>query len=303
VAKNLQRVLLVLFVLVDVVLIGGAIRHVNGTPPDSDFPDSIVTPRNTAPTARASTATSTAPTQVDYTFRASRAVALSSANDGTIVFGTRGRCASGDGAEVSVSTNRGADFSDTKTGLTTTLAVRTTSASLISVVGTDSDCEPQQVTSTDGGKSWTGSESIDIWYPAPEGATQVVSPRGPSTPSKKCVITSVSQVTAESARVSCADGTFRGSGDSGKTWVKLGRLDNARLGMFVSPSKGYALARYNGCGANAFATTDGGASWQPGGCISGDPAQAIAATTNRLSAVVAGDPYVSTDDGKSWMEP
>jgi hypothetical protein len=302
VAKNLQRVLLVLFVLADIVLIGGAIRHVNGTPPESDLPDSATTEATPSALPKPEE-TEEAATQVGYSFRASKAVALSSANDGTIVFGTRGRCAADKDAELSVSTNRGEDFAKVETGLTTTLAVRTTGAKLISVVGTDADCDPRQVSSSNGGKSWAESDSIDLWYPAPDKTTQVVSPTGLSTPSKKCVITSVSQVTDESARVSCADGTFRGSGDNGKTWVRLGRLDNARVGTFVSPGKGYALARYNGCGANVFTTTDGGATWKPGGCISGDPAQALSATTNRLSAVVAGEPYISTDDGESWMQP
>jgi hypothetical protein len=303
VAKNLQRVLLVLFVLVDIVLIGGAIRHVNGAPPESDLLEPATTAGISAPTPAASAVTSQAPTQVDYTFRASKAVALSTANDGTIVSGIRGRCAAAENAELSVSTNSGEDFAKVTTGLTTTLAVRTTGAKLISVVGTDAGCEVQQVTSTDGGKSWIEADSIDLWYPAPDETEQVVSPGGPSTPSKKCVVTAVSQVTEESARVACANGTFRGSGDNGKTWVRLGRLDNVRVGTFTSPGKGYALARYNGCGANLFATTDGGATWEPRGCISGDPAQAISATTNRLTAVVAGDLYFSRDDGKSWMQP
>ncbi|NRQ49124.1 hypothetical protein [Aeromicrobium stalagmiti] len=300
--KSLQRVLLAVFVIVDLALIVGAVRHVNGTPPSSDLPEASATVAPSAPTG-SPTATATAPAQLDYNFQASKAVALSSANDGTIVFGTRGRCAAGDDAEVSVSTNAGADFSPSTTGLTTTLAVKTTGAGAISVVGTDADCDPQQVSSTDGGKTWTDDDEITLWYPDPERTREVVSPAGKTAVGAKCIVTSVSQVTAESARVSCANGTFRGTGNSGEKWVSLGRLDNVRVGTFLTPSKGYALARYNGCGANQFSTTDGGVTWQPGGCISGDPAQAIAATVNGLTAVVSGDPYVSTDDGKTWKQP
>lgn len=300
-SKNLQRVLLVVFVLVDIVLIGGAIRHVNGTPPDSDMPEPSTASAATSPTPSAQPTQSSA--QADYRFRASRAVALSSANDGTIIYGARGRCAAGDDAKVWVSTNRGADVADTKTGLTTTLAARAMGAKDLLVVGTDGDCKPRQVTSSDGGKTWTESDSIDIWYPAAEDTKQVVSPDGSSTPGKKCVVISLSQVTETSARVACADGSLRGTGDSGKTWVELGRLDNVRVAAFSSPSKGYALARYNGCGANTFTTTDGGATWVPGGCISGDPAQAIAPAGNALTAIVADDSYVSDDDGQSWMQP
>ncbi|MRJ75567.1 hypothetical protein GEV29_03375 [Aeromicrobium sp. SMF47] len=304
-SKRLGLGLLIAFGIVDVVLVVGAVRHVNGTPPSSNLPAEaapagVPTP---SPVGATTTETTSAPAQVRYAFRASSAVALASANDGTIVYGTRGRCTAGKDAEVSVSTNGGEDFAPVKTGLTTTLTVRTTGAASITVVGTDDECRAQQLTSTDGGRTWDEVKEIDLWYPSADSTRNVVTPAGTSSVGAGCVVTSVSQVTPESGRVSCANGTVRGSGDNGKTWVTLGRLDNVRVATFSTPSKGYALARYNGCGANQFSTTDGGVTWTPGGCIAGDPAQAISATVNGLAAVVADQPYVSTDDGKSWMQP
>lgn len=303
-SKILQRALLALFVVLDVVLIVVAVRHVNGTPPSSDLPATAASTTSTSgtPTPTPTTSSSAAPTQLAYDFKASEAVAMSSANDGTIVFGTRGTCA-GPEASVQVSTNGGKDFAAASTGLTTTLAVSATGAKAITVVGTNADCDVKQVTSTDGGSSWTEADVVTLWYPAADTDTSVVAPSGASEPGEGCVVTSVSQVTAASARVSCADGTFKGSGDSGKTWVDLGRLDNARVSSFLTPSAGYALARFNGCAANEFTTADGGVTWTPGGCISGDPAQAISATSNGLTAVVAGEFYTSDDDGQVWMQP
>lgn len=301
-SKILQRLLLAAFVVLDVVLIVGAVRHVNGTPPESDLPDVAAATAAPSPTPGAPASSSPAPDQIAYDFKASDAVTLSSANDGTIVYGTRGSCAD-PAASVLVSTNDGANFSTVPTGLTTTLAVKTTGAKAITVVGTNADCDVQQIVSTNGGRSWSDVDTIDVWYPSVDDTATVVSPTGPSKPGAGCVVTSVSQVTAASARVSCADGTFRGSGDNGDTWVELGRLDNARVATFLTPSAGFALARFNGCGANQFATTDGGVTWTPGGCITGDPAQAISATSNGLAAVVAGEAYVSEDNGQSWMQP
>ena len=296
----MQRLLLAVFVIVDVVLVVGAMRHVNGTPPSTDLPDVAAT---SAPSPSAGApATSEAPTQLPYDFTASQAVALSAANDGTIVYGTRGRCSDPE-ASVQISTDGGADFAPAQTGLTTTLAVKTTGKSAMAAVGTTADCDVRQVTSTNGGASWTPSDDVTLWYPAADDTATVVTPDGPSKPGDGCVVTSVAQVTAESGRVSCTDGTIRGSGDNGKTWVQLGRLDNVRVSTFLTPSAGFALARFSGCAANAFTTNDGGVTWTPGGCISGDPAQAIAATSSRLVAVVADGFYASDNKGSDWMQP
>lgn len=297
-SRILQRVLLAVFIVVDVFLVVAAVRHVNGTPPPSGLPDVAAT---ASPTPGAPEASPVASAQVDYDFKASEAVSLSAANDGTIVYGARGRCADAP-ASVLISTNGGADFAPASTGLTTTLAVKATNAKEITVVGTNAECDVRQVTSTDGGASWATDDSVELWYPAADNSSTVVSPKSSSEPADGCTVTSVSQVTDASARISCADGTIHGSGDNGATWVELGRLDNVRVSSFLTPSAGFALARFNGCGANQFSTTDGGVTWTPGGCITGDPAQAIAATSNGLTAVVANEPYVS-EDGQAWMQP
>ncbi|MET0931188.1 MAG: hypothetical protein ABWX74_16830, partial [Aeromicrobium sp.] len=187
-SKVLQRVFLVAFVIVDIVLVGAAIRHVNGTPPSADMPDAAASAAPTAtPSAGSSSAAPSA--QVPYDFTASEAASVAAANDGTIVVGTRGTCAGGE-ATVMVSTNGGADFSESTTGLSTTLAVRATGTKAITVVGTDTKCEPHQLTSTDGGVTWTEDDEIDLWYPDSQDTTLVVSPRRSSQPAADCVVMS-----------------------------------------------------------------------------------------------------------------
>lgn len=301
--KTMQRVLIAVFVIVDVVLIVGARRHVSQTPPASEIPvaSATPTPAQTQQTPGAEQTPATDPAaQTEYDFDATRAGAISLANDGALVFGVRGRCSSSAvPAPISTSADGGAEVSQTTTALVTVLAAKAFNSKDLRVVGQDAKCEVREARSTDGGQSWN-EDDVSLWYTDPDDGTKVVSPDGASAP--ECDVISVSQVTEESARVGCADGTIKGTGNGGKTWTELGRLDNLRVATFTTPTAGYALARYNGCAANAFTSKDGGATWQPGGCITGEPAQAIAASANGLVAIVADGLYSSTT-GETWMQP
>lgn len=301
--KTLLRALIAVFVVVDVVLIFGARRHVSQTPPPSEIPVASATPSpaQTQQTTDAEQTPATDPAaQTQYDFDATRAGAISLANDGALVFAVRSRCSSSAvPAPISTSVDGGAEVNQTTTALVTVLAAKAFSSKDLRVVGQDAKCAVREARSTDGGESWS-EDDVSLWYTDPEDGTQVVSPNASGSP--KCDIISVSQVTEESARVGCADGTIKGTGNGGKTWTDLGRLDNLRVATFTTPSAGYALARYNGCAANAFTSKDGGATWQPGGCITGEPAQGIAASANELVAIVADGLYSSTT-GQTWMQP
>ena len=74
-------------------------------------------------------------------------------------------------------------------------------------------------------------------------------------------------------------------------------------GSFTTFNAGYALAVYQGCAAREFTTRDGGRSWAAGGCITGEPAQAIAANDTGLVAAVNGDFYASDNSGLKWAQP
>jgi photosystem II stability/assembly factor-like uncharacterized protein len=292
VSKPLGRLLVAALVVADVALVVGVMRHVNQTPP----PSSDVA----GTTAIPSEPNDSAAPQAAYDFVPATSGAISLAGDQALLYATRGQCDGDAPGRLVVSINGGASIATSETGLASVLAVSAVSRTELRVVGADDECSVRRLRSTDGGDSWLTDPDDDLWYPDPTDATKIVSPQGSSEPG--CTVTSLSQVGDDFGRVSCSDGTVRGSGD-GKKWVELGRLDDVRVTSFTTFSAGVALAVYQGCAAQAFTTRDSGRTWAPGGCISGEPAQAIASGESGLAAVVADQLYVSDDAGKSWTQP
>lgn len=271
-------------VVIDVALVAAARLHVFGTPPDSDIDMSKA----------ASSVSDGSGQQGLYSPDPARLGALGLANDGFVVSAVRGTC-DAQGQVVQMRASRpGTQQGDTRdSGLTTVLALQARAGGVITAVGQDASCRVRQVVSKDGGRTWSASPEVTLWHVDPQDSTRVVSGRVTGEPG--CDVVSVSGVTAAVARVACSDGTLMGSGDSGKTWTRLGRLNNLRQITFTSPTAGLALARHNGCAAHAFTTKDGGATWTLGGCIAGEPAQALAASTNGYAAMVDDHVFLSTD--------
>lgn len=270
------------------------VRHVNRTPPASDIGQTAAAPPSNE---------SSDEDQEPFEFDPETAASIDVANDGTLIFASRGQCDGGSRAKVRASSNGGERVTTPKPGLKEILAVKATSGGNISVVGATPKCEMLQRSSTDGGASWSSEADIDLWYPSRDDPEEVVAPSGSSKPG--CVVISLSQVANDFARVACSDGRIQGTGNSGEDWVTLGRLDDVRVVAFSTFTKGYALARFQGCAAHTFVTDDSGRSWKPGGCITGEPARAIGSSDVRLVAVVgsASDLYVSADSGKKWTQP
>lgn len=293
--KTLPLLLIAAFVVADVVLIVGARRHVFQDPPAADIAAvaAISTPQGTAEPDSA---------QVGYDFEAERSVAISLARDGALVMGSRSGTCSSSAARVpiSASSDGGAKVSRVETSLVTVLAARASNTTDLRILGQDGTCAVREARSTDGGVTWKASKEISLWYADPDNDARVVSPIGAADTG--CQVISVSQVTPQSARIGCVDGTIKGTGDGGRSWTDLGRLDNLRVVTFLTPTAGYALARYNGCAANAFTTKDAGVTWKPGGCITGEPAQGMSASANGLAAVVDDGLYTSAD-AATWTQP
>jgi hypothetical protein len=293
VSKAVVRLGMVAFVVLDVVLVIGVLRYVQDTPPSSaDVP---------ASTRATPSPESSESAQDPFEFAPASAVSISLANDGTLLYATRGQCDGDADPKLTVSTDGGASTSTPDTGLAEITAVSATSRTDLHVVGADGDCVPQRLASTDGGETWVPESENDVWTVDIDKVSDVVSPD--DTTDAGCTVTSLSQVGENFGRVSCADGTIRGTGNGGAKWVDLGRLDNVRVTTFTTFNAGYALAVYQGCAAQAFATRDGGRTWAPKGCISGEPARAISANDTGLAAVVDDQLYVSDNGGTDWSQP
>ena len=282
------------FVVADIALVVGVFQHVQQTPPSDGLPAAAKVTPSSEPSVGAGQ-------QQEFTFTPAKASSISLSNDQTLLYATRGQCDGDIPAKLVLSTNGGASTSTPNTGLKEILAVSAVSRSELHVVGADADCNVLRLTSSDGGDSWAPDTSSDVWYPDLDDAKKVISPDGSSKPG--CTVTSLSQIGTDFARVSCADGTIRGTGNGGDKWLKLGRLDNVRVASFTTFNAGYALAVYQGCAAQEFTTRDGGRTWAAGGCISGEPAQAIGANDTAMVAVVASQLYTSDNAGKSWAQP
>ncbi len=283
-SRRIGLPLLAVFLIVDVLLVVLVYRHVNQPPPPSD-----VTLEETP-----------APDRVDneqtaFEFDPSTAMVLDVTNDGAMVLATRGAC-DGAPATVMTGTDTGASMTPRSPDLQTVLSAAITGDGDVLLVGTGSDCDPVQLRSTDGGASWDEDGEISLWYPSPTDVRTVVAPNGTAS-QPQCSVSSLSQVDENFARVTCVDGVVRGTGNSGAEWVVLGRLDNIRTATFTTFDTGYALARFQGCAAFVFTTTDSGATWTDRSCIVGDPARAIAASDTALVGVVGADPQVFLSDG------
>ncbi|GAA1745096.1 hypothetical protein [Aeromicrobium alkaliterrae] len=284
--------LLALFLIVDVVAVVAVYRHVNQSPPPSDI--SI----EATPT----------PEQVDneqtaFEFDPSSAAVLDITNDGTYLWATRGSC-DGVPATVAAGTDFGATTAPVDPQLQTVLSAAISPEGDFVLVGTEADCVPVQLRSVDGGRTWDADDEISLWYPSPTDVRAVVAPTGLAS-QPGCTVTSISQIDATFSRVTCVDGVVRGTGNAGAEWVVLGRLDNIRTATFTTFDTGYALARFEGCAAFLFVTSDSGATWTDQSCIVGDPARAVAASDTVLVGVVGTDPqvFVSDDGGAEFRRP
>lgn len=293
--KPLPAIALGAFLAVDVVLVALVFQHVNREPPPSDLG---------AASADAAPTESPATNQRAFDFKPAQAATMDVANDGTWIFASRGACEGGADAQVFTSDENGAGATRRDTGLKVVTAVQASTDGELLAVGSGADCEPRQVSSDDGGETWTDDPAVTILAIDPADPKAVLSPDGESS-EPGCTMSSLSRLDDDFARVTCIDGLVKGTGDGGDEWVDLGRLDNVRTATFTSFNAGFALARFEGCAAQVFSTNDSGRTWAEGSCIVGDPARAIASSDTTLVAVVGADPevYVSTDRGERFSQP
>ena len=283
-----------LLIVVVLGLVFATIQHVSKAPaPATDLGDGSVDP----------TASATASGGQDpYTFKPATQTLMSTTKGGVLIFAVRGACDGTIPSATAISPNAGEAVRPSRPGVLTTLAVEARSKRQFTVVGTDANCKPLQTITADGGVTWTAKPDITIWYQDPIDNKVVHSPTGGSS-RPGCTVISLSSINDDIARVACSNGTLYGTGNGGDKWTKLGRLDNIRVIDFVSPNVGYAFAKFQGCAGQEFTTTDGGKTWSAGGCVTGDPAQAISYDGKTLIGIVGSQLYRSENKGKTWGQP
>ncbi|MGJ9421477.1 hypothetical protein [Aeromicrobium sp. CF3.5] len=242
--------------------------------------------------------------------------ALEQIDDGLLARISRGRCTGQSAPLLEVSADQGATFNevalplldDTENlAIRSVLQVRASSATDLTLVGSNQQCEERQFSTDDGGASWTESDSLSPpstargWYVDASG-TGVVSPTGGSD--LGCDVVALGAVSDRNAKVACADGTIRGTDSNGDEWVLLGTLDGVSAMTFTALSDGYAIAPSDDCEAAAFVTASTGLEWESVGCVADQGSvQGLVGTEGRLSALIDGDVLVSTDQGQTWDSP
>ncbi|MDQ3155662.1 MAG: hypothetical protein M3Q98_02905, partial [Actinomycetota bacterium] len=179
------------------------------------------------------------------------------------------------------------------------LDIAVTKSGRITLVGLDDACNgPYLYTLEPGGFAWVTAFPDQDWYLTVRRG-RIHTPGGDESPGCSRVAT-LSVLGGTIARVACTDGTLFGTMNNGNSWKKLGTLPDLRAVDYSSPSVGVALARFEGCPAQAFLTRDGGKSWTKQGCINGSRADTLAFNGLGWVAQVSGVLYVSLDYGKTW---
>ena len=290
------------FAVVDIVLVYLAVRHTSGSAASAQ--ESAVTTSVESTTSQSQDGstqqTTSAPATSAGSGTPSDAVSLISlATDGTVLQASSGQCGAGGSAGLQLSTDGGKTFAPLQAPEHQVLRVIATSEVNLQYVGAGQDCEPALYQSVDGGTTWSKGPADGSWHLAAGApSTTVESPEGPQDAG--CVPVAISVLSKTSSFIACADGSARGTVDSGKTWTPAGEPQGIVSVSFLNQTSGYALAVGQDCPAEVRRTTDGGESWNPVGCIQGSTPESIDAIGQQVVAVVDGAFHTSTDGGVTW---
>jgi hypothetical protein len=300
VIKSFKIIGIVLFVIADLVAVALTIKHVNERPVSQG--SSLAVPSETPSTTAPTTAD---PTQTDIT--------------GLVVTGNviarfaRGSCDDPAMASLELSIDRAENFKeialpldedsdangDRAAAVTAILGVALKTPTELSIIGSDADCKPHRYTTKDGGQEWKRKGSINRWFVDRD---KVASPIGAAD--AECEALSVWPISERNARVGCKDGQIRGTDDAGETWIGLGFLDGLSAVAFSTIRDGFGIAKSDDCASRAYSTGSAGGNWDPLGCVDkSKSAVALGGEDLLLGALVDGDVYVSTDQGRNWDSP
>lgn len=244
-------------------------------------------------------------------------VSLSAGKGDLVLRITAGSCRVAGGPELELSENQsrtfhqirvpqvddGSGVSAASPAVRAIVWTRATSDLKLKIAAADTECKVHDYTTNDGGVTWKQEPSVvGRWYKDP-GTEGVVAPTGPVETGCKGVV-SIMPRTRSSAKVVCADGTFRTTSDGGVTWTDAGRLPGTSVAVFTGPLTGYASVAEAKCKSRIHATADGGLTWIPKGCVHKQfILPGLTGTSKRLVAGGTGGTRLSTDGGATWKIP
>ena len=159
-----------------------------------------------------------------------------------------GSCSAG-GASVSTTTDGGKTWVQGSTPpLRTVVRVQPADDRVAFVVGADSSCTARVSETSNGANTWGApGTAAGAWFRHPKNSRIVGAP-GPavSQPCGKREVLDLAPVSANSARVLCADGSVRSSADTGSSWIFTGKVAGgvALAVLPSSPAKAF-VARLN----------------------------------------------------------
>jgi hypothetical protein len=229
-----------------------------------------------------------------------------------------GSCTTGGGPKLELSDNRARNFHrvrvpqiDDGTGISASsptvhaiVFAEASSRATMSVGAADSKCKVHRYSSKDGGATWKQDPGrLTEWYIDPKSG-RVVSPTAPTDAGCKKGVAQLAPVTKKTAKVFCASGTIRSTGDGGLTWTMVGKLKDTSAVVFTGAQTGYAAVADKDCKSRIYSTVNGGLTWTPRGCISKE--YVVPGLTGTPKGLVAAGPSgarQSTDDGDTWKFP
>lgn len=313
--------------VVDVALVGLAIRHTGGSGDAAtagsrraesvDIGSAGAGPSPSASPASTSTASPTAsPTGSDTppAGEAARPAEGLLANVGAgsaVIRATSGSCG-GQPGSVELSTDGGDSFSGTDLGdPAVVLRVSSEDTGDATVYTAGPDCEQAATLEThDGGQSWERTDGTSgRWHLLPEPGVAVHAPDGevdvPCAGGE--TVQGISIVSNELVYALCSGGTLYRTTDSGQDWERRAEVPGARGVDFSSQGTGLVAATGDGScsGIAVLATVDGGSSWDRTACLStsGSDGPIALAVSGERDYVQAGDQRWTSDDaGYTWEQ-
>jgi hypothetical protein len=152
-----------------------------------------------------------------------------SAVDGNLAWrATVGTCGSG-GATVQITSDGGKTWRTRTSPYPVITRIQATDATKGFVVGADEACAMGVRSTTDGATTWPGTGSLaDTLARDASDPTKVRAPGSRTlAPCGTTQVVDLARNSANGAEALCADGSFRSSGDDGRTWPEAGRVTSA----------------------------------------------------------------------------